>query len=553
MRVIEFIKKHPDFFTVLGLCLIFYFIFFHNIGTYALMDVDETRYVAMARDMLNSRDFLTLKLNGEYFFEKPPLYFWGECLSFLIFKQVSEFSARFPVCLYGALSSFLLYFTGKRVISRSYGVISTLILATSVEFMILSKFAILDILLSTCVGFSIYCGFLTYFCKEENKKHWWWLFYIFSGLAVLAKGIPGFVIPFGTMFFASIISKRFKEACKPQHLIVGLFVFFSVIIPWHYVMLQTHDPLFFNEYIMKHHILRFVGSEVLGRVQPWYFYLITIIVGLLPWTISIICALCAKIKDLKLNHIKNFDFNTLSKSKQYLVLNSIGFLVTLLFFSISKTKLITYILPIYFFTSCLIGWIWYEFITLNSYEKPIKFSIFLQNIVFIICGTTMLFLNILPLPKEIITLLLPIKWICSLTLIIFSILAIAFTIKSKRALIFGTYIGIMLVLSAWGVPLFFNLDYSFGQNDLIDYAQLAREKHYNIASFGFGRRYSIMYYYGGGRVTFQNNKNYDWLKNFLTASNSVVIVKNDDLAEISKKINFVTIKTGKKYTLIEGF
>ena len=56
----DYIKKHSDFFCVLGLCILCYFIFFHNIGNYALMDVDETRYVSMSRDMFHSKDFLTL-------------------------------------------------------------------------------------------------------------------------------------------------------------------------------------------------------------------------------------------------------------------------------------------------------------------------------------------------------------------------------------------------------------------------------------------------------------------------------------------------------------
>ena len=70
------------------------------------MDVDETRYVAMARDMFLSKDFLTLYLNGEYFFEKPPLYFWQECLSFALFGKINEFTARFPVAL---LEFFILF------------------------------------------------------------------------------------------------------------------------------------------------------------------------------------------------------------------------------------------------------------------------------------------------------------------------------------------------------------------------------------------------------------------------------------------------------------
>lgn len=553
MRVVEFIKKHPDFFTFLGLCILFYFIFFHNIGTYALMDVDETRYVAMSRDMLNSHDFLTLMLNGEYFFEKPPLYFWGECLSFLTFGEVSEFSARFPVCLYGACSAFLLYFVGKRVVSRSYGVISALVLATSVEFMILAKFAILDILLAACVGFSVYFGFLTYFCKEENKKHWWWLFYIFAGLAMLAKGVPGFVIPFGTMFAASIITKRFKEACKPQYLLVGLFVFLSVVLPWHYVMLQTHNPLFFQEYILKHHIMRFLGSEVLGREQPWHFFILTILVGLLPWTASAISVLITKIKDIKIDLFKNFNFEKLSNPQKYLVLNTIGFLFTMLFFSASKTKLITYIMPVYFFTSCLIGWFWYRFVEDNEYEKPVKIAFYLQNAVFLIAGFSMAFLNLLPLGEDVITLLMPVKWLCAITLIACAGAGTIFAIKNKRIGVFGSYVALMLVLSAWGTPLFFNIDFQFGQNDLMEYAQLAREKQNNLTAFGFGKRYSVLYYYGGGRVTFQNENDYNWLRNFLSSSNSVVIVKNKEIEEISKNVNFITLKRGKKYTLIKGF
>ena len=78
-KVADYVKKHAGIFTVLGLAVLFYFIFFFNIGNYALMDVDETRYVSMARDMFNTKDFMTLYLNGEFFFEKPPLFFWLEC------------------------------------------------------------------------------------------------------------------------------------------------------------------------------------------------------------------------------------------------------------------------------------------------------------------------------------------------------------------------------------------------------------------------------------------------------------------------------------------
>ena len=94
----KFVTSNPDKITILGLCLLFYLIFFHNIWAYPLMDADETRYVSMARDMFQNKEYLTLYLNGEYFFEKPPLFFWIENLSFLIFGKVNLYHPQKQVC-----------------------------------------------------------------------------------------------------------------------------------------------------------------------------------------------------------------------------------------------------------------------------------------------------------------------------------------------------------------------------------------------------------------------------------------------------------------------
>jgi len=162
----EQINKKAEVLTFLGLSILFYFIFFHNTWAYPLMDADETRYVSMARDMFYSKDYLTLCLNGEYFFEKPPLFFWLECFSFHIFGFINEFSARFPVALLGTISCYLVYFMCKKIISRSYGIISSIILATSIEYSMLSKLAILDIVVSACITFSLCFGIATLFCRE---------------------------------------------------------------------------------------------------------------------------------------------------------------------------------------------------------------------------------------------------------------------------------------------------------------------------------------------------------------------------------------------------
>ena len=544
-RSIDFIKKHADFFTVLGLCIICYFIFFHNIGNYALMDVDETRYVAMSRDMFHTKDFLTLYLNGDYFFEKPPLYFWGECLSFAIFGKVNEFTARFPVALYGTLSTLLVYFTGKKVVSRNYGIISALILATSLEFVILAKFAILDIVVSTCIGFSVMFGLLTQFVLDKNKKYFWWLFYIFSGLAVMAKGIPGFVVPFGTMFFVTLANKKFKEIFKPQYFLVGFVLFFLIVLPWHLVMFKIHDPLFFNEYIIKHHLERFINSNEIGRKQPFYFYFLTFLWGFFPWIVSAIAVAVTKLKSFK-----RFAVEELTNPLKFLLFNCIGLIVTFLFFSSSSTKLVTYILPVYFFSACIMGFVWNNYIEKEENKKAINISVYILGGICILAASVAIFTPLF-LPLQLYMDILPAKWLCIVLLAIFGVSSILFAIFKKRWAVFFTYVIFMAALSAFGTKEFFNIDYKFGQNDLMEFAAYAKDNKNTLSTFGFSRRYSLIYYYGG-HVDFQIEKDYERLKEQLADKNNVVILKNKEMNEIPEDIHYNGISQGRKYSLVKG-
>lgn len=550
---IDFIKKHPDLFSFLGLFIVFYFIFFHGIGSYALMDVDETRYASMAHDMFRSHDFMTLYLNGEYFFEKPPLYFWLECLSFGLFGHVSEFTVRFPVCTLGLLSSFLVYFVGKKVVSRGFGAVSALILATSLEFFILSKYAILDIVLAFCTTFAILFGFMTLFCEEKNKKYFWWLFYIFSGLAVLAKGIPGFVLPFGTMFFVYIATKKFKELFKPIYFIIGFLIFFAIVLPWHIVMLDKHDPLFFNEYIMKHHVARFLTSQDLGRKQPFYFFLLTILWGIFPWIIPVVATIKTWGKKLfeQIKNIKAFDFDAMTNSQKYLTVNIIAALLTLIFFSASSTKLITYILPIYPFLACIMAYLVIKYITSDEYTKAFNVSTIVAGSIFFIAGIVFCFIKLF-LPAEIysdLALGIPILPIISTGC---GFLMIVAAVKSCKKAVFGTYVLFMLLLSAFGMSVGFKIDYAFGQNDLMKYAAIAKENGNSIASFGFGRRYSLNYYYQKHVIYERNHADIAKLKKLLADKNMIVVIRNKNVEEYAKNANFTVIEKGKKYSLIKG-
>lgn len=542
-KIKNFVLKHPELFTILGLTILFYFIFFHNIWAYALMDVDESRYVSMSKDMFHTKDFLTLYLNKQFFFEKPPLYFWGECLSFAFWGRVTEFTARFPVALDGMLCCFTVYFLGKRIISRGYGVVSSLIFATSLEFLILAKFAILDIVVATCIGFSLCFGIFTNFCQEKHKKYCWWLFYIFSGLAVMAKGIPGFVVPFGSMFFITLYSKNFREIFKPLYIVPGMILFLLITLPWHIIMLKMYDPLFFNEYVVKHHIERFIGGNELGREQPFYFYILTLLWGFFPWILSVLAVFVRKIVK------RDFVFKNVNNTQRFIIYNGIITLFILAFFSASDTKLVTYILPIYGSLACLGGYIWTRYIEKGEYSKIINITVYILGGIFILASIIALFTP-LYLPAQLNSDIASAKPLCISLLFIAGLASIIFAKKEKYIGVFFTYVLFMLILSAFGTEKFFEIDYKFGQDDLMRFAEYAKVHNKTLTAYKFDRKYSLIFY-SGQPVEYGLFYNIEDLKNELKEQNNLVIVQYKHMNKDFKNLNYKVIDKGRKYMLIE--
>lgn len=552
LKLKEFIITHPNFFTFIGLGIIFYLIFFHNIGNYALMDVDESRYVLMAKDMFNTKDFFTLYLNNEYFFEKPPLYFWGECLSFAIFGKINEFTARFPVALYGTLCCYVIYFIGKKVVSRLYGVIASLILATSLEFLILAKFAILDIVVSTCIGFSLCFGLIVYFCRENHKKYYWWLFYAFSALAVMAKGIPGFVVPFGSMFFVAIIAKKFKELFKPIYFIPGTLIFLLIVLPWHIAMFKTYNPLFWDEYIVKHHLARFAGGEIIHRDEPFYFYIVTLLWGFFPWVISCLAVGIKNLIQIIKNKTFTFKYEELNKPQQFMLYNTIVILFTLLFFSSSGTKLITYILPMYGALACIGAYVWKDYIeNKNNISLINKTNYFLGGL-FLFTSLAGI-LTPLYLPQQLYQDISTVKTFCVVSTFAVGLAIILFTRKKIYAGVFASLVIFMSIFSAHATEKFFEIDYKFGQDDLIKYAKIADEHNKSLTTFDFGQKYSLIFY-GNEPVSFYPDPKSDDIpadfQNKLKVEDNYLIIRKKDLKNIGN-IRYNVLEEGRKYLLVD--
>ncbi len=556
----EFIKKHIECLSLLTLLVVCYFLFFFKMGNYPLIDVDETRYVAIARDMLKVGDWMTLKLNNEFFFEKPPLYFWLVNLSFVIFGQISEAVARLPIALTATFGTFCVYFAGKKAISRRYGMISALIMASGFQFLVLSRVTILDMLLSIMIIISVLSGFMTFFVEDKNKKYFWWAFYIFSGLAVLSKGIPGFIIPFGTMFFAYLFAGKIKEIFSPIYFLPGFIVFFLITLPWHLHMMEIHGDLFYKEYVLKHHLARFIDSKDLGRKEPWFFFIPVFIVGFLPWTISFIAMLTDKTKGFFVevkDYFKNTKFtdiqhkwNDLTNQRKFLALNTIFFLFTFLFFSAASTKLPTYILPAMAPAAFLLGYYWYEYIYEAKHNNKILISTIILNSIFIIAAIAAIFVPLFIKDAELLANINTFRSSAILVLAIIPLAGIFTAILKQRMATFIVNVALMVGIMIICASSIFNFMCTFGENDLIKYALKAKEEKVKLATYDFGKRYSTIYYYDG-IVDFQTENNLEWLKSYTEKNpKAYVIVKIKNMEELDKNFKYNIIDAGRKYCLI---
>lgn len=289
---------------------------------------------------------------------------------------------------------------------------------------------------------------------------------------------------------------------------------------------------------MKHHVNRFFSSSQIDREQPFYYYILTILWGLIPWVFSAIAVGISKFKEIKMS--------------KFLLFNLIAFGVTLLFFSASSTKLITYILPVYFFTANILGFIWEDYIFSGKFSKPINFTVYMLGGICIFAGITAFFMQYF-LPAQIYQDILSIKWFCIITVLIFGISSILCALKNLRKGVFACYALLIIITSAFGTKLFYNLDYKFGQDDLMQFAKYAKENNNKIVVLNSERRYSVLYYYGK-HVYYISLDDEEEMKKFgdmLDDTDVVVVVKEKKMPEVDKELDFDVIIDGRKYSLIK--
>lgn len=302
-----------------------------GIGSLPLTDPDEPVYAETAREMIVFKDYLSPRIFNEFWYDKPPMYYWLVAATFQIFG-VNEFAARFPAAVMGILTVLAVYFSTTKFFNERAGFWAGIVLGTCINIFYMGKASVTDTTLLFFLTSALLC-----FLHEQ-----YWVMYICMGMATLTKGPIGIVFP-GTIIFLYLLCTSDLRRLFKMHILPGAVLCLLVAGPWYYAMYQLHGMEFINTFLGFHNLVRFTTPEHPTRVL-WYYYLPVIILGVFPWTGILLQSIKATITDSR------------SSDLRILIFTQVWWIFVLIFFTISKTKLVSYILPLFPALAIMIGW-----------------------------------------------------------------------------------------------------------------------------------------------------------------------------------------------------
>jgi 4-amino-4-deoxy-L-arabinose transferase-like glycosyltransferase len=325
-------------FIVLVLGLLFAF----RLGSYPLANPDEGRYAEVSREMVERGEYIIPRLNGVLYFEKPPILYWLNVVS-IRFLGTSEWFLRMWPALFALGGCLMTYIAGRKLFNPSAGLAGAIVLATSLLYYGLSRILILDMIVTCFILITLFAFIIGVLEPPgRTRRCWFYLLYAGAALATLTKGLIGLILPGAVIFFWLLMTHQWRRL-RPFYLFTGSVLFLAIALPWHVLAAQANGD-FFQFYIIHSHFDRFT-SKVHGHDQPFWFFIPIVLAGLFPW----VCFLWPALRSKHLDPSVRFE----TRSAFWFLLIWAGFI--LLFFSISGSKLPTYILPMLPPLALLIG------------------------------------------------------------------------------------------------------------------------------------------------------------------------------------------------------
>ena len=341
--------------AVVLLLLVCYLQFFHQLGGLGLVGPDEPRYAQVAREMAASGDFVTPRLHGGPWFEKPILYYWMAAAAFKV-MGVSELAARLPSAVSALLGVLAIFLVGRHWVSARCGLAASLILASSPMYFSFARGASTDMVLTSALTMSLACFYFAVFGERSEiaakavpghrSLAWTYGIYVSLALGVLAKGPVGAVLAGLSMALFVLATRRWdllKRLFQPGPVLAGL----AVALPWYWLCYRANGWSFIQEFLINHNVARF-ATDRYQHVQSFWFFIPVVFAGFLPWVFQVLAPAWQWLRRQWRE----------PKNDLQLALFWTWALLPILFFSLSRSKLPGYVLPVFPALALLAGREW---------------------------------------------------------------------------------------------------------------------------------------------------------------------------------------------------
>jgi 4-amino-4-deoxy-L-arabinose transferase-like glycosyltransferase len=326
-------RTRTDALLLAGFCS---FLFFFGLAHFGLIGADEPRYAQVAREMLARRDWITPTLGGEPWLEKPPLYYWQAMLAYSMFG-VSDWAARLPSAFDATLLVLAVYFFLRRFRPGSE-LDGALITASCAGIIGYARAASMDMPLAATFTIAMLAWWAW---RESTNKIYLASFYAFIALGMLAKGPVAPFLALIVILLYSLAIREFTPVWKTLWL-PGILLFCAISLPWYFAV-QMRNPGFFREFIVQHNLERF-STNLYHHTEPVWYYLPVTALALIPWTVFTIVALVQSARKWR-SRQDHTGQGQPNYEHLFKIFAACWFLVPLIFFSLSQSKLPGYILP----------------------------------------------------------------------------------------------------------------------------------------------------------------------------------------------------------------
>ncbi len=319
-------------------------VYFAFAGGYVFLDPDEGRYAEIPREMLDTGDFITPRLNYVEYFEKPPLFYWLVASSMKLFGE-NERAVRMVPALIGFVTVLLVMGLGKRLFDAQTGVRAGWIYLTGALPLAMARLPLIDGLFSLCLSATWGAWWLGYQASApRSKKGWFLAAWACLGLATMAKGIAAIALT-GAVIFLFVFLRRNWAALKDMAWWPGLPIFLLISVPWHVAAYQR-TPEFAYFYFVVQHFGRLVGTE---HVKPVWFFSVVFPLTMIPWVAFLvpagINAFRRSVRAVCIPATRRWAYPAESPPPEAFLFLVIWIIVVVGLFSASNSKLIPYILP----------------------------------------------------------------------------------------------------------------------------------------------------------------------------------------------------------------